>query len=112
MACADTPAEHVDFGIGISMFRAEVDQMGNSSHGHNLWGFESTGVTIVPGQGEETLEIAGDITGFGPISTDGITVKLEKKTPATSLFRSRWTKGMCSDLKSAEWSWHQTTCEG
>ena len=78
-ACAEAPIDQIDFDMGFSMFRAEVGEMGKSSHGHTFWGFESTGVTVLAGDGKETLELKGAITGSGGISTDGITIKLEKK---------------------------------
>ncbi len=78
-ACAEAPIDQIDFGMAFSMFRAEVGEMGNSSHGHTFWGFEATGVKVLPGDGKETLELKGDITGSGGLSTDGITIKLEKK---------------------------------
>ena len=58
---------------------AMVRPDGKSSHGHTSWGFESSGVKVVPGDKLEALEIKGNITGSGGISTGGITVKLEKK---------------------------------
>ncbi len=78
-ACAEVQSDQIDFRMGFSMFRAEPEKMGESSHGHTFWGFESTGVKVLPGEGKESLEIKGNITGSGPISSGGITIMLEKK---------------------------------
>lgn len=75
VACAKAEPEQVQFDMAFAMVRPD----GKSSHGHTWWGFESRGVEVVPGDKEEALEIKGTITGSGPISTGGITIKLVKK---------------------------------
>jgi len=75
VACATAKPEQVEFNMAFAMVRPD----GKSSHGHTFWGFESSGVEVVPGDKLEALEIKGTITGSGPISTGGITVRLEKK---------------------------------
>ncbi len=79
LACATASPEQVEFGMAFSMFRGEAAEIGKSSHGHTFWVFESTGVDVMPGDGNEALQVKGIITGSGGISTDGITVKLVKK---------------------------------
>ena len=78
VACAKAKPEQVEFNMAFAMVRAEVERVGNGSHGHTFWGFEATGVEVVPGDKQETLEVKGTITGSGPISTDGIKIKLVK----------------------------------
>ena len=78
VACAKANPEEVEFDMAFAMVRAEVEEAGKSSHGHTFWGFEGTGVEVVPGDKQETLEVKGTITGSGPISTGGITIKLVK----------------------------------
>ena len=75
VACAKAKPEEVEFDMAFAMVRPD----GKSSHGHTWWGFEANGVEVVPGDKQEALEIKGTITGSGPISTGGITVKLVKK---------------------------------
>ena len=75
VACATAKPEQVQFDMAFAMVRPD----GKSSHGHTWWGFESSGVKVVPGDKQEALEIKGTITGSGPISTGGITLKLVKK---------------------------------
>ena len=75
VTCTEATPEQVGFDMAFAMVRAD----GKSSHGHTFWGFESNGVSVVPGDKLEALEIKGTITGSGPISTGGITVILEKK---------------------------------
>ena len=73
--CTKANPEQVKFDMAFAMVRPD----GKSSHGHTFWGFESSGVKVVPGDKLEALEIKGNIIGSGGISTGGITVKLEKK---------------------------------
>ena len=74
VACAKAKPEQVLFDMAFAMVRSD----GKSSHGHTFWGFASSGVDVVPGDKQEALEIKGTITGSGPISTGGITIKLVK----------------------------------
>ena len=78
VACAKAKPEQVEYDMEFAMVRAEVEEAGKSSHGHTVWDWEATSVEVVPGDGKETLEIKGTITGSGPLKTSGITIKLVK----------------------------------
>ena len=78
VACAEAKPEQINYSMGFAMVRAEVEEAGKSSHGHTFWDWEATSAEVVPGDGKETLEIKGTITGSGPLKTSGITIRLVK----------------------------------
>ena len=87
--CAEAKPEQVEYEMAFAMVRSEVDEAGKSSHGHTFWDFEATSLEVMPGDNQDTLEIKGTITGSGPLSTGGITIKLVKKDNGhfTSFFK-------------------------
>jgi hypothetical protein len=74
--CSKANLQDIHYDMAFAMYRAEPEEIGKSSHGHTFWGFQATGVEILPGDDRQTLEIKGNITGSGEISTDGVTINL------------------------------------
>ena len=79
--------------MAFAMVRAEVEEAGKTSHGHTFWDWEATSVEVVPGDGKESLEIKGTITGSGPLKTTGITIKLVKADNGHFTFFFKFDEG-------------------
>ena len=93
VACAKAKPEQVEFDMAFAMVRAEVEEAGKTSHGHTFWDWEATSMEVVPGDGKETLEIKGTITGSGPLKTSGITIKLVKADNGHFTFFFKFDEG-------------------
>ena len=73
-ACKDADPGDIEFDMAIAMIRDSIKAEANSSHGHIFSDFSATSATVA---GDE-LTIEGEITGSGPIATDGITIRLRR----------------------------------
>lgn len=99
--CIDAEPGDIDFNMAYAMYRSGTDdlkgklqgEVGDQSHGHPFWDFSASSVNVSEDDSASTLTIVGTITGSGGIGTDGITIRLVKKTNGHFTFFFRLDEG-------------------
>jgi hypothetical protein len=91
--CVNARLQNINFDLAYAMYRAELPQEANESHGHPFWDFSASSVEVSEDETGSTLTIVGTITGSGEIGTDGITIKLVKHTRGHFTFFFKMDEG-------------------